>query len=97
MFVITTGPHSCAVVTCVPNDYHDVTAKREGDAIIRLNQLRPHGVVVHDSILWNKNVYRKGVQRSLQQVKLAKYLAGRFFSRTTPRGRKYRQSMKRGR
>lgn len=72
----------------------DRQAEREGEAIRRLLTMVPRMQVVHDSILWNKNTYRKHVQRAMIQTAFAKRMFSRFLSRTTPRGRKYRLALK---
>jgi hypothetical protein len=72
----------------------DYKAQREGEAIHRLMQLIPQGRVIHASILWNKNRYRSWVQTARARTDFAKAMFGRFLSRTTPRGRKYRQALK---
>lgn len=73
----------------------DYQAAAEGLAIRVLNRLRPNGRVIHESILWNKNRYRLWVREADQHMAFARKLMGGFFSRTTQRGRRYRQAMKR--
>jgi hypothetical protein len=73
----------------------DYRAQHEGEAIARLGFLVPRNKrVIHASILWNKNRYRAWKQMADHRTAFARAMFSRFFSRTHPRGRKYRQAMK---
>jgi hypothetical protein len=72
----------------------DHRAIAEGQAIKRLLAMVPSVRVVHDSILWNKRAGRKDVRRMYEQTTFARLMFSRFFSRQTPRGRKYRDALR---